>query len=190
MQDFLDQCQEAGRQVLEEKIEKLQSQAAGSLDLDTDQVDTVFASNCIETRIKTMQEKALLVNQQHQASQQQAVSGLQGALASAEVVITSSEAVQAADALAKQAIEEEVVCLLMRASSWMRCCRMCRILFVPVALRLCATNCPHIDSPWHLLFMLWVATGSSNQAAVWSEPAATLSCEALSSAQLWWHDVA
>ena len=78
--------------MLEEKIEKLQSQAAGSLDLDTDQVDTVFASNCIETRIKTMQEKALLVNQQHQASQQQAVSGLQGALASAEVAITACQA--------------------------------------------------------------------------------------------------
>jgi small ligand-binding sensory domain FIST len=49
-----------------------------------------------------MQEKARLMNQQHQASQQQAVSGLQGALASAEVAITASEADHASDTLAKQ----------------------------------------------------------------------------------------
>ena len=53
-------------------------------------LDEKFASNCIEARIKTLQEKARLVNQQHQASQQQAVSGLQGALASAKVAITAS----------------------------------------------------------------------------------------------------
>ena len=114
VQDFLDRCQEAGRQVLEKKIAALRTAGAGSLDLDTDQVDAVFASNCIDTRIKTMQEKARLVNQQHQASQQQAVSGLQGALASAEVAITASEAERAADALSKQALEEEVARLLMR----------------------------------------------------------------------------
>jgi hypothetical protein len=114
VQDFLDRCQEAGRQVLEKKIAALRTAGAGSLDLDTDQVDAVFASNCIDTRIKTMQEKARLVNQQHQASQQQAMSGLQGALASAEVAIDTSAAAQATDALAKQSIEEEVARLLMR----------------------------------------------------------------------------
>jgi hypothetical protein len=91
VQDFLDRCQEAGRQVLEKKIAALRTAGAGSLDLDTAQVDAVFASNCIDARIKTLQEKARLVNQQHQASQQQAVSGLQVALASAEVAMTASE---------------------------------------------------------------------------------------------------
>ena len=38
MQDFLDWCQEAGRQVLEKKIVALRSAAAASLGLDTDQV--------------------------------------------------------------------------------------------------------------------------------------------------------
>ena len=114
VRDFLDRCQEAGRQVLEEKIVALRTAGAGSLDLDTAQVDAVFASNCIDARIKTLQQKARLVNQQHQASQQQAVSGLQGALASAEVAITASEAERAADALSKQALEEEVARLLMR----------------------------------------------------------------------------
>ena len=54
---------------------------AGSRRLGIDEygLDEKFASNCIEARIKTLQEKARLVNQQHQASQQQTVSGLQGA---------------------------------------------------------------------------------------------------------------
>ena len=77
--------------MLEKKIAALRTAGAGSLDLDTAQVDAVFASNCINARIKTMQEKARLVNQQHQASQKQAVSGLQVALASAEVAMTASE---------------------------------------------------------------------------------------------------
>ena len=108
VQDFLDRCQEAGRQVLEKKIVALRTAGAGSLDLDTAQVDAVFASNCTDARIKTLQQTARLVNQQHQASQQQAVSGLQDALASAKVKITASEAERAADALSKQALEEEV----------------------------------------------------------------------------------
>jgi hypothetical protein len=74
-----------------------------------------FASNCIETHINTMQEKTRLVNQQHQASQQQAVSGLQGAIASAEVAITASETARTVYALAKQTFEEEVDSLLMQS---------------------------------------------------------------------------
>ncbi len=96
MQDFLDRCQEAGRQVLEKKIVALRSAAAASLGLDTAQVDT-------DARIKTLQETARLANQLHEASQRQAVSGLQGALASAEVAIAASEAEGAANALSKQA---------------------------------------------------------------------------------------
>jgi len=46
VQDFLDRCQEAGRQELEKKIVALRTAGAGSLDLDTAQVDAVFASNC------------------------------------------------------------------------------------------------------------------------------------------------
>ena len=45
VQDFLDRCQEAGRQELEKKIVALRTAGAGSLDLDTAQVDAVFASN-------------------------------------------------------------------------------------------------------------------------------------------------
>ena len=66
VQDFLDRCQEAGRHVLEEKIAKLRSQAAASLELDIAKVDAVFASNRIDAPITTLQEKARLVNQQHQ----------------------------------------------------------------------------------------------------------------------------
>ena len=76
MQDFLDWCQEAGRQVLEKKIVALRSAAAASLGLDTDQVDEVFARNCTDARIKTLQETARLANQLHEASERQAVSGL------------------------------------------------------------------------------------------------------------------
>ena len=44
------------------------------------------------------------------------MSGLQDALASAKVKITASEAERAADALSKQALEEEVARLRMRGS--------------------------------------------------------------------------
>ena len=105
---FLDECCEVARSAVETRLAATRSAAASSLGIDEYGLDKKFASNCIDTRIKTLQESAQLVNQQHQASQQQAVSGLQGALASAEVVISASEAERAADALSKQALEEEV----------------------------------------------------------------------------------
>ena len=73
---FLDECCEVARSAVETRLAATRSAAASSLGMDEYGLDKKFASNCIETRINTMQEKARLVNQQHQASQQQAVSGL------------------------------------------------------------------------------------------------------------------
>jgi hypothetical protein len=111
---FLDECCEVARSAVETRLAATRSAAASSLGINEYDLDKKFASNCVEERIKTLQQKARLVNQQHQASQQQAVSGLQDALASAKVTITASEAERAADALSKQALEEEVARLLMR----------------------------------------------------------------------------
>ena len=82
VESFLDEYCEVCvcvRNTVETLLAVPRSAAASSLGIDEYGLDKKFASNCMEARIKTLQEKARLVNQQHQASQQQTVSGLQGA---------------------------------------------------------------------------------------------------------------
>lgn len=55
VRDFLDRCQEAGRQVLE-KIASIRTAAAVSLDIEHAEVDIVFAANCTDERIQQLQD--------------------------------------------------------------------------------------------------------------------------------------
>jgi hypothetical protein len=100
---FLDECCEVARSAVETRLAATRSEAASSLGIDEYDLDKKFASNCVEERIKTLQDKVRLAHQQMQGIQQ----GAEGAAAAAE-------ARRAEGALVQRNLEEEVARLLMR----------------------------------------------------------------------------
>ena len=100
---FLDECCEVARSAVETRLAAKRSAAASSLGIDEYDLDKKFASNCVEERIKTLQDKVRLAHQQMQGIQQ----GTEGAAAAAE-------ARRAEGALVQRNLEEEVAGLLMR----------------------------------------------------------------------------
>ena len=88
---------------METRLAATRSAAASSLGIDECDLDKKFASNCVEERIKTLQDKVRLAHQQMQGIQQ----GAEGAAAAAE-------ARRAEGALVQRNLEEEVARLLMR----------------------------------------------------------------------------
>ena len=88
---------------METRLAATRSAAASSLGIDEYDLDKKFASNCVEERIKTLQDKVRIAHQQMQGIQQ----GAEGAAAAAE-------ARRAEGALVQRNLEEEVAGLLMR----------------------------------------------------------------------------
>ena len=60
---FLDECCEVARSAVETRLAATRSAAASSLGIDEYDLDKKFASNCVEVRIKTLQQNARLANQ-------------------------------------------------------------------------------------------------------------------------------
>lgn len=77
---FLDECCEVARSAVETRLAATRSAAASSLGIDEYDLDKKFASNCVEERIKTLQDKVRLAHQQMRGIQQ----GAEGAAAAAE----------------------------------------------------------------------------------------------------------
>jgi hypothetical protein len=111
---FLDECCEVARSAVETRLAATRSAAASSLGIDEYGLDKKFASSCIEARIKTLQEKVRLANQQMQGIQQEAESAVQSGMASAAGAAAAAEARRAEEALVQRNLEEEVARLLMR----------------------------------------------------------------------------
>jgi len=72
---FLDECCEVGRSAVETRLAATRSAAASSLGINESDLDKKFASNCVEERIKTLQDKAQLAHQQMQGIKQGATGG-------------------------------------------------------------------------------------------------------------------
>jgi hypothetical protein len=60
---FLDKCCEVARSAVETRLAATCSAVALSLGIDEYGLDKKFASHCIDTRIKTLQQNARLANQ-------------------------------------------------------------------------------------------------------------------------------
>ncbi len=89
---FLDEYCEVARSTVETRLAARRSAAASSLVINEYDLDKKFAINCVEERIKTMQDKALLSHQQMQGIQQGAEFAVQSARASAAGAATAAEA--------------------------------------------------------------------------------------------------
>jgi hypothetical protein len=105
---FLDECCEVARSTVETRLAPTRSAAASSLGIDEYGLDKKFASNCIETHIKTLQEKARLANQQMQGIQQEAESVVQSGMASAAGAAAAAEARRPEEALVQQKLNLEL----------------------------------------------------------------------------------
>jgi hypothetical protein len=77
-------------------------------------LDKKFASNCIDARIKTLQQNARLANQQMQGIQQEAESAVQSGMASAAGAAAAADALRAEEALVQLKLEDEVSRLRMQ----------------------------------------------------------------------------
>ena len=99
---------------METRLAATRSAAASSLGIDEYDLDKKFASNCINARIKTLQDQARQANQQMQGIQQEAESAVQSGMASAAGAAAAAEARRAEGALVQRNLEEEVAGLLMR----------------------------------------------------------------------------
>jgi hypothetical protein len=77
-------------------------------------LDKKFASNCINARIKTLQDQARQANQQMQGIQQEAESAVQSGMASAAGAAAAADALRAEEALVQLKLEDEVSRLRMQ----------------------------------------------------------------------------
>jgi hypothetical protein len=100
---FLEKCCKVARSMVETRLVATRSAAASSLGIDEYDLDKKFARNCVEERIKTLQDKVRLAHQQMQGIQQEA----EGAAAAAEARCAEG-------ALVQRNLKEEVARLRMR----------------------------------------------------------------------------
>ena len=111
---FLDECCEVARSAVETRLAATRSAAASSLGMDEYGLDKKFASNCINARIKTLQDQARQANQQMQGIQQEAESAVQSGMASAAGAAAAADALRAEEALVQLKLEDEVSRLRMQ----------------------------------------------------------------------------
>jgi len=111
---FLDECCDVARSAVETRLAATRSAAASSLGMDEYGLDKKFASNCINARIKTLQDQARQANQQMQGIQQEAESAVQSGMASAAGAAAAADALRAEEALVQLKLEDEVSRLRMQ----------------------------------------------------------------------------
>jgi len=83
---FLDECCEVARSAVETRLAATRSAAASSLGIDEYDLDKKFASNCVEVRIKTLQDNVRLAHQQMQGIQEGAEGAATGGAGHGAVV--------------------------------------------------------------------------------------------------------